>query len=517
MRLGKLRVYFETSPALRLLRSPNAPFVIDFLDRHFKQAGRISIPHSDLLIALSVYQEELQESDPDQLTARPESYLTDWSGPEKLWLRRFLEAGFDEPVYQLTPATEDVFTFLDRVLEQDPGFVGTESRLKLVIDTLDDLVVGASEDPEARLRHLRLTQERIQAEIDRITTDGAAPRYRPAQIRERFITAVSLLRQLQGDFRAVEESFREITRQVQQRQVEGQDTRGGILGFALDAEDVLKKEDQGVSFYEFVRLVLTPSQTERLENIIREVRRIPELESQRDGLETVRGMVTLLQNEAEKVMRTNQRLSATLRRLLDARAHAERQRIAGVLREIRGLAVKLADAPPTDSVGLTVEVEPELESPFRRSFWNEPPVLDSIDLTDSTVDLTDRLKAFRDLAALKRLEWKQMRGRIRDLVAERESITLCELLERHPPESGVVEVLGYLQIARDDGHLVSPMAQQQIVIRTMLNERSDEGDDDASEHAGRRERRDIRLSMPLVTFVRNANSFRNDHSQSKER
>ena len=64
---------------------------------------------------------------------------------------------------------------------------------------------------------------------------------------ERLGTAVSLLRQLQSDFRAVEESFREITLQVQQRQAECQDTRGWILEFALDAEDVLKQEDQGVS------------------------------------------------------------------------------------------------------------------------------------------------------------------------------------------------------------------------------------------------------------------------------
>jgi hypothetical protein len=97
MRLSKLRVYFETSPALRLLRSPNAPFIIDWLDQQFKQAGRIAIPHSDLLAALAEYQEELRETDPDQLIAKPETYLADWSGPEKLWLRRFLEAGRDEP------------------------------------------------------------------------------------------------------------------------------------------------------------------------------------------------------------------------------------------------------------------------------------------------------------------------------------------------------------------------------------------------------------------------------------
>ena len=491
MRLEKLRVYFETSPALRLLRSPNAPFIIDWLNRQFKQAGRIAIPHSDLLAAMVEYLEELRETDPDQLTAKPESYLSDWSGPDKLWLRRFLEAGRDEPVYQLTPATEDVFVFLDRVLEQDPGFVGTESRLKLVIDTLDDLVVGASEDPEARLRHLRETQRRVQLEIEHIEIEGAAPRYRPGQIRERFITAVSLLRQLQGDFRAVEESFREITRQVQQRQVEGSDTRGGILGFALDSEDLLKKEDQGVSFYEFVRLVLTPSQTERLESIIREVRRIPDLESQRDGMETVRNMVTTLQNEAEKVMRTNQRLSATLRRLLDARAHAERQRMATVLREIRGHAVAIANNPPIDSVGLSVEVDMEIESPFRRTFWQEPTRLDAMDLTDYRVDAPDRMEAFRELAQMKRLEWKQMRNRIRELVDLYEAPTLADLLEKHPPESGVIEVLGYLQIARDDGHLVNTTARQTIVIPWGKSSDAEHNEDDV-----------IQVALPLVTFVR---------------
>jgi hypothetical protein len=117
-----------------------------------------------------------------------------------------------------------------------------------------------------------------------------------------------LLRQLQGDFRSVEESSRDITLQVQQRQAQGGDTRGGILEFALDAEDVLKREGQGVSFYEVVKLVLSPSQTERLERIIQEVRRIPELAPHQDGLERVRGMLTLLQAEADK----NELLPGTL-------------------------------------------------------------------------------------------------------------------------------------------------------------------------------------------------------------
>jgi hypothetical protein len=487
MRLPKLLVYFETSPAVSLLRSPNAPYLLDFLDRTFKQPGRIAMPHSELLAALHAYQEDLSETDPGKLPSRAETYLSDWSSSETRWLRRLLEGGSPEPVYQLTPQTEDVFAFLDRVLEKEVGFIGTESRLKLVIETLADLVVKASDDPQARLEHLRQEERQLREEIARIEEDGHVSRYRPAQIRERFLTAVSLLKQLQGDFRAVEESFQSITAQVQQQQVEGRKTRGGILEFALDAEDVLKQEDQGVSFYEFVRLILSPAETQKLERIIQEIRRIPELAGQQDGLETVRGMITLLQREAEKVMRTNQRLSTTLRRLLDARAHAERQRVAQLLREIQGLAASLASDPPRDEVGLAVQVELDVESPFRRTFWTEPPRLETIDLADFEADEEQRRAAFRQLAEMHRLDWRSMRNRIRAMTSRTAGPTLGELLEAHPPQAGVIEVLGYLQIARDDGHLVNSDARERVLVPP-----------------SRPDGPWIEVTAPLVTFVRTA-------------
>lgn len=486
-------VYFETSPAIRLLRSQNAPFVVDFLDRQFKQAGRISIPHSELLAALIAYQDELQESHPGKLAAKADDYLGDWCSRETRWLQRLLEAGCDEAVYQLTPHTEDVFAYLEGVLETDPGFVGTESRLKLVIDTLVDLAVGSSDDPDARLAHLRAEEERIREEIRQIEAGRGVTKYQPPQIRERFANAVTLLRQLQGDFRAVEESFREITSQVQQRQADGAQTRGGILEFALDAEDVLKREDQGVSFYEFVRLILSPEQTERLERTVHDVRRIPELTGQQEGMETVRGMVVLLQQEAEKVMRTNQRLSATLRRLLDGRAHVERRRIAQVLREIRGHAVSLAADPPRETIGVEVDVEFDIESPFRRTFWSEPQRFEAVDLTDYEPDDEDRRAAFRRLAAMHRLDWKEMRSRIRSLVDFKSAPTLGELLVLHPPEGGVVEVLGYLQIARDDGHLVDRAADEEVVVPS-----------------GNGDGRSVVVTVPLVTFV---SARRNGHAR----
>lgn len=464
MQLSKLLVYFETSHALKLLRSPNAPFIVDFLQQTFKTAGRIARPHSELLVALSAYQTELASAYPQRLVSKAESYLADWCAPETAWLHRSLQADQDEPVYQLTADTEDVLGFLEQVLHHELNFVGTESRLQTVIHTLSDLAIGSTDDASARLTQLQAERKRIDDEIAGIQAKGRANAYRPAQIRERFSLAVSLLKQLQGDFRAVEESFRKITQEVQQRQVAGNDRRGDILQYALDAEDALKQQDQGVSFYEFVRLVLSPAEMDRLEELIQAVRHLPALDAHPEGLETVRNTVTLLQAEAEQVMRTNQRLSATLRRLLDTRTHHERQRVSQVLQEIRAIGVSLSAAPPTDDFEWEIEVDLQLENPFRREFWKAPARFEHVDLSDFEADDDDRRAAFARLANLQRLDWQQLRERIHRWSKRSAVPTLGNLLSKHPPETGIIEIVGYLQIACDDGHIIDSDETEEIYV-----------------------------------------------------
>jgi len=488
MNLSQLRSYFETSPAVRLLRSPNAAFIVDFLNQQFKKAGQISLPFSELHTALITYRENIQETYPEELRQKPENYLADWCSSDTRWLQRFLEAGQNEPMYQLTPHTENVFAFLDRVLNQDLGFVGTESRLRLVIETLADLVVKASDDPEIQLAALRKEKLRLETEIARIESEGLVTRYQSAQIRERFATAVSLLKQLQGDFRAVEEKFKEITQQVQQRQNAGRDTRGGILEFALDAEDILKHEDQGVSFYEFFHLILSPSQQDKLQEIVQQLVCIEELAEQMDGLETVRRMIPSLVAEATKVMRTTQRLSATLRRLLDVKAYRDRQRVAELLREIMGIAASLASHPPKDSVGVEMETKIELASPFTRTFWSEPPQIEHVDLTEHKPDEQQRAEAFRALALMQGLSWGRMRASVQAAIARNGSVTLGNLLAEHPPEIGVIEILGYLQIACEDGHIINHDAKEDIVVPVRNGNSNSNG-------------RAILVTVPLVQFI----------------
>ena len=487
MRRESLRAFFDASPTAKLLRSDYAPIVIDFLFRHFKSGEAISLGQSDLRARLSLYQEELHETDPELLTGSPERYLTQWV--DAGWLSRFLEAASLEPQYQLTRYAEEAIRFVDSALTRSGQMlVGTESRLRMVIETLEDIVRGSSADPNRRLEYLRSQRAIIDAEIESIESGKSVQVYRPSQIRERFQTAVDLLKALQSDFRAVEERFQVIAREVQRLQSAGHDTRGGILGYALDSEDLLKQQDEGISFFAFVTFLFSPTQQAALRKNIEEVQQLAALADQQESIQRVRRMVPSLLAEADKVMKTTARLSGTLRRLLDAQAAAHRVRLANVLQDIKQSALKLRNNPPKD-IDLQVFTDAEIVSPMARTFWTPPTTFTQEAPSEFVMDLSQSTQLAEAFSKLHRLDFNKLRKAIREQTFSGEMITLGELIGKSSMSCGVVELLGWMQIAHDDGHRVEADCTESIVLKP-----SD------------RNHRSLRVVVPKITFVPKASS-----------
>jgi hypothetical protein len=42
--------------------------------------------------------------------------------------------------------------------------------------------------------------------------------------------------------------------------------------------------------------------------------------------------------------------------------------------------------------------------------------------------------------------------------------TLAELLQVHPAEAGIIELVGYVQIASEDGHLIEPAVTETVTL-----------------------------------------------------
>ncbi len=454
MKLRDLQTFFKTSPSVKLLRAGTAPYVIEFLFRQFKTGGRITIPETELLVELRAYRDEIQETEPDALVQRPEDYLNEWCHEDSRYLTRYYDKGSDEAQFQLTPHTEDVIQFLDRAVQKDLGSIATESRIRLVLQKLEEIVIHASDDPEGRLQHLQEKKCQIEAEMNDIQRTGDVLRYEAAQIRELFFFVLRQLKELLGDFRMVEERFKSITREVQKRQIAESDSRGGLLGFALDEEDCLKQDDQGVSFYAFVSLILSPKQQSQLQERTARISELKELSDHNDGLRHLHEMVPMLLAEARKIMSTNQRLTTALRRLLDEDAVNDRRRLRHLLKEIKGLATRCVDNPPKGDFSIEIDHGIAISNPFHRTFWNPPQTFDPVSVSEHSPGENKRGAAFRMLAQMARLDWKGMRDKIRQCLDAKPAISLPELVGLHPPKAGAVELLGYLQIARQDDHYV---------------------------------------------------------------
>jgi hypothetical protein len=367
-------------------------------------------------------------------------------------------------VYQLTPETEAVLAFVDSELADGDSFVGTECRLRLIIDLLDDVASTSGSDPTQQLARLKRQRDRIDSQITAIELGQRDVEADDTKIRERFQLATTLLSQLQSDFRAVEDRFKQVARQVHHRHAEGIEARGAILEYALDQEDQLKESDQGKSFLEFVRLVHAPERQERLVELIRELSKLGGIQSNATGLARLQGMLPMLIAEAEKILRTTQRLSQTLRRLLDARTSRQRQQLASVLREIQSLASRAANVPDKSVVDIAIDVDLEIQAPMERAFWSPVPSFESVAMNATEPDDEMRLQTLHQLASLNRLDWSSMRSRIRQVLKDHQRASLRQLLDAFPVQSGPIEVLGYVQIAHDDGHAIDASCMEELII-----------------------------------------------------
>ncbi len=447
---------------MRLLRAEHAMFIVDFLNRTFKQTGVLEIGHEDLRQLLLIYIEQTQECYPSELSGNADRYLISWS--DNGYLNRHLQSASSEPAYQLTRHTEDAIQFVDLLILRRTGLVGTESRLRLIIDTLSDLVRGSSSDPVQRLAYLEEQKDSIQREIDALKLNGVVDVYKPSQIRERFQMAVGMLKTLQSDFRAVEERFQDIARNVQQNQQAASETRGEILGSAMDAEDHLKTEDEGISFYAFIAFLFSPGGQKSLRETIEQVIRLEAIQEDSDAITRLRTMVKSLLKEADKVLATNGRLSHTLRKLLDTTTAEDRRQTSEVLRDIKQLACLLRENPPDDqAISISVQSTSGIYSPFSRTLWDTPQSFD-IQPENHVVDLEKVSSEISALADFELLDIEKLRDNVRDTLATHERISLEEILAIHPPQCGVLELVGYFQVAFDDGHLINRNSTHVVAI-----------------------------------------------------
>lgn len=463
------------SPAWRLLCAANAPLVLSFLDQVFVEENARAVSATELASRLDDTLYVLDQRG-HSFPKRPKEYLDDWASPEAGWLRKFYPDGTDEPHYDATPAVEKALQWVRSLHSRD--FVGTESRLNTVFDLLRQIVFGTETDPQERIRELRKQRDQIDEQIARLTA-GELELMDSSAVLDRYQQFAATARELLADFREVEDNFRKLDRQLREKIAGWQGGKGELLDDVLGSRESIAGSDQGKSFQAFYGFLLSQARQEELTQLLDAVhdmtRTDPRLKRVHyDWLDA-----------AERTQATVRQLSEQLRRFLDDQVWFENRRVIDILRGIEAKALKLREQKnPSLSIELDapgpairLPMERPLYTPVKKNKLSSDNVRDAQEGTDPTALFEQVYVDPAPLAAA-----------VRQALRAQPTAGLCELVEGHPLQQGLAELVTYLSL-KDDGFA--------IVYDEDHPERISWEDADGTERVA---------TLPRVTYARGAAS-----------
>jgi hypothetical protein len=441
---------FEGSPALRLFRKRSGTFLCSFLFDVFKDGGRIEVAEDVLELLLDERVDllrEVEESDAPRKEAR--EYLNDWCGDDFRCLRREFSEKLREYIYKLTPDAEKALSFLEELRAgQRQGYTTAQSRFKNILEGLRELSREANPDPEQHIVELIDQRKKIDEIIRGIRETGTAPTLEPGEVKDRLLDLDRTVEQFVADFRAIEENFKEQARALQQKFSEGGQTKGDVLEQALDAEDNLRRSDQGRSYFGFSAMMACPEDRKDLRACARKAAELSaELKIPADAFE---GLAGRLIEEESIVQNAYSRISRQLKRVVEDFQASEARRVKALLDDIRKLAIQVADNPPPDADWpIQIEMSPRVGNFMEVQFYKHRGEKPFATIEGANADENDwASEALRGLG--KPLDLKRFRNRVEAELKQKPQISLRELLELYPPEDGVVDLIAYHAIAGEN-------------------------------------------------------------------
>lgn len=226
-------------------------------------------------------------------------------------------------------------------------------------------------------------------------------------------------------------------------------TKGRMVGQLLDTHSGLKESAQGQSFYAFWNLLSSPERQHTWRDLVRQVYQLDAIDSRLRSNKLIERLFSRLLVEGERVVRSNERMAATLRRALESASTGEDRRLRELMRNIQQLALASRQCPPPEDSFFELAGPPQPFSAFSRTFWQQDATgqISSKMRFDSIPTDPEILERFLALADL---NLTRLRQQVRTCLVSSDSILLSEVLERFPPREGILEVAGYLVIANQD-------------------------------------------------------------------
>jgi len=458
MKQEDLSYLLASSPAIQMLRSRSARWYLPFLYHVYKEENRFVIPE-ELLIqllteTLSVQEDGTEDFEEAKIVfgedeeTRSRKYILSWVQKRILQDLQDAEGNIQ---YQLSAHTEKVFQWL--LTLQVRNHVGTESRFKLLFNSLRDIVEKTEDDRTRRLQMLKDRRAEIDKEIRAIEHGLAPDNYSNAQVQERLELFTRLCYELISDFREVEDNFKQIHRAIVEQHTKAEQNKGAIVGFAFEAYDALRNSNQGKSFYAFWDFLISRAGQQDWKELTEQLLELlQDRDIKADG-EFLQNIKSLLLEQGKTVYDANDKMAEKLSRIITEKEIARHKRLRQQIGNIKELIFDLMNEEV--NCGLTIDEGVEIKMVMERKLQFEQKK--AVTTVKQPVSASEKIadpERFSRIINTTHVDKKRLWQKVEQALKEKQTATLKEIIELQPLENGIAEVVSYFSFLRDKANRV---------------------------------------------------------------
>jgi hypothetical protein len=435
-------------PVWRLLASRNGPVVIGLLQAHLFDAES-RLPASVFHERIARDLEEARAGGED-LPQPAQAYVAEWL--REGYLERRFPSGAAEEEYELSSAAAIVIRFIARLAE--PRTAATESRLAVVIQQLVKLAEETDSNPETRVASLLSERERLDRQIEEIR-GGRVAALADSQALERIREITTLADGLAGDFRRVRDDFERLNRELRERLLDDESSRGEVLERLFAGVDVIGESEAGRTFSAFWRLLTDPEQSATFDDALdRVMSRGFASQLQVKERRFLHSLTRTLLEQGGMVHEVLQHFAGSLKSFVQSREYLEQRHVNHVLKDAQRAALALKDEiRTTEALEYSLPLTSSRLSSLSQWSLYDPSLEAPPDAMRDADAPPIGLESVADLVAQSEINFRGLKANIRAVLEERSQASIADVLLWFPAEQGLGSVVGYMALGSRHGVL----------------------------------------------------------------
>jgi hypothetical protein len=286
----------------------------------------------------------------------------------------------------------------------------------------------------------------IDEDIRRIKIEGHVSTYEDFQILSRFEEVNRLANELIGDFKEVEDNFKEITRKIYEKQQDSDLTKGKLLAETFDSLFELKKTYQGKSFYAFWQFMIDDTSQQELQQLTKELYIALEDRGIEISSRSLKRLKTLLHQAARKVLDKNGLLADKLSKEIVAKDQLEHRKTRELMAAIKQLAIKRLGVQTTRQDYITIDDTPDVFLPIERKLGDRPNEnKHSSNPGNANLKLED-MDDFSKIYSNDIIDKKKLLANINEVLMDTSPTSLKKVVEVKGLSKGLAELLAYITL-----------------------------------------------------------------------